>query len=176
MGLRITSLQVIFTCTMCLLSFFSALSTLVAFCEKASRSTLPRLSPPLRLFSHFLSLQMTGELAALEASSVKSKVGLFAVWRGSSSLHCVSHVSALVWAWLRACLVSLPSSIPFPDFCVCSRSDLVCVRAAAGGFGAIFKLNTLLIILCRVKQHTGMFDMLKVSEQMSICEFELNHT
>lgn len=53
------------------------------------------------------------------APSTMSKAFLFfspcKAWGGFSP-HCVWHLSALVWAQSRACLVSLPSSIPFPDF------------------------------------------------------------
>ena len=50
-------------------------------------------------------------------------VFFFTVWRVVTFLLIVSvwHLSALVWASSRACLVSLPSSIPFPDFLCTSR-------------------------------------------------------
>lgn len=60
------------------------------------------------------------------------------LWRAKCSFspHCVWHLAALVWASSRACLVSLPSSILFPDFlcmlwlvaglCVCVWECLSC--------------------------------------------------
>lgn len=92
------------------------------------------------------------------------------VKRGSFSPHCVWHLSALVWAWSRACLVSLPSSIPFPDFlCMLRLTASLCERlSVAGGVcDCVLILNLQLIILCDGKQSNRRLNKLGLSGQIS---------
>ena len=102
-----------------------------------SRSSL-KLDPDL---TQTLSLTFTFPKwsEVFEDGAMKSKVCSFFFLlckeRGSFSLYCLWHLSALVWAWSRACLVSLPSSIPFPDFlCMLRLTADVCERLSAARF------------------------------------------
>lgn len=95
--------------------------------------------------------------------------------RAGFSPHCVWHLSTLVWAWLRPCLVSLPSSISFPDFlCMLRFTAGLCERLlATGTFTTIFlTFNPQLKIPCRGKRgltSQGIFQDLNFS-QMRWCQ------
>lgn len=91
---------------------------------------------------------------------------------GCFSLHCVWHQhSAWVWAWSRACLVSLPSSFPFPDFlCMLRPTAGLCERlSAASGFATLCStLNPPFIILCHGEQGNSRLNKLGANFKIKI--------